>query len=734
MLSQTQERLLRWLGRFPRDLVSAWDVPRDISLPGLSEAMGVVRSALHAPLKAMVEQGFLESRLAHVIGGGARRRNVYHLSAKGWQHLGDLPEEENPASAAAKRGTFTGTFPPLVPIIGRATEINQIIEAINTDNNAVVTGLPGIGKTSLARAAAEELSDAGRNIAWTKCTQFDDLSALLSGAFDGAEPPADITAAQAWLRRKIGRGVLIIDELQEVHERHQASVFSFLDEIISAEMAIIIVCRAPSPIEAKNSFAIGELDSNSALAMLGDDLPEESRQKIIDVLGGYPLALMLHDSESDIPTIGDDISQFIEKTVMDSLPEECVFGLDELAAQPIPVGVERLQHGETVGILDDHALLRWSDLDSSSVELQHLVRQVRRAMWDEETTRRVHTQAAERWAEHPESQARFIELHHRLEAEDDDVATFLEFHSDELGRCDDGALAALLHDGIEKMPEVAALWQLAAKTALDRAETEVASELLSNMPDSDAAPALSLRARLELQLGNGQIADQLFEQSEASALPAEKVRIVIANLTRALDDRLPLGLPAIGLSEIINALKELTLDELTPEKKQRTLVAIASIRHIIAILENDYSAAKKIRLGLSGLASEDDPLLKEMELRATLAQSEYDTEDWHRESEHLRRFIDETSGIRAVSLRLALVEKLFQHQPEAAAELIDECDVDMPVGPTARRLTAKLWYWRGALNSSRGLECWREAIHQWRSAECVHAAQELTQKMHEMLR
>ena len=44
MLSRGQERLLRYLGTFPDALSKAWDVPRDVSLPGLSDAMGVVRS------------------------------------------------------------------------------------------------------------------------------------------------------------------------------------------------------------------------------------------------------------------------------------------------------------------------------------------------------------------------------------------------------------------------------------------------------------------------------------------------------------------------------------------------------------------------------------------------------------------------------------------------------------------------------------------------------------------
>ena len=34
MLSRSQEKLLRYLGGFPDALAQAWDVPREVSLPG----------------------------------------------------------------------------------------------------------------------------------------------------------------------------------------------------------------------------------------------------------------------------------------------------------------------------------------------------------------------------------------------------------------------------------------------------------------------------------------------------------------------------------------------------------------------------------------------------------------------------------------------------------------------------------------------------------------------------
>ena len=734
MLSPSQERLIRWLGRFSRDLNQAWDVPREVSLPGLSEAMGVVRSALHAPLKELVELDLLETRLAHVSGGGARRRNVYHLTAAGWNYLASLPAEENPAGAAAKRGLLSGNAAPLIAIIGRDEVMAEVIKSVEESGCAMVTGLPGIGKTSLLRAVAEELMDAGKDIAWARCTRFDDSTALFSGAFDGREPPTDPDATVDWLVRKVGRGVLIIDELQEIHSRHSGAILSLINEIIVRGPNLIIACRAPSPLASPKPIIIGELDEETALNLLGDEVDAELGAKVIASLGGHPLALKLHDPDSDYDTIGRDISQFIEQTVLDSLPGDCIDGLDELAAMPLPVGAERLRNDAAVGVLDDHALLRWSDEDASAVELQHLVRQVRREMWDEETARRVHAAAAERWAEHPESEARFVEFHHRLQADDEDVAAFITLHADDLGNCDDGALAALLHDGIDKRPEVDALWYLATKTALDRGESEVVEELFAQMPNPDTGTALALRARQALQQGRREVADALQEEAAATGPPDDRIRIVISHLARILDDRLPHGMPVIPSAEIKRRLAEVKLTEIGADTRQRALVAIATIQHRLALLEQDYSAAQKVRQQLGSLTDESDPLLTEMALRAALEVARWDTPDWHRESEAMRRHITSSPPLRALSLRLTLVEKIAEHDAGEARKLLNDAGEELPAGPTARRLQAKLWYWRGVLDSTDGLEYWREAIHRYRAAECAHAAQELTQKMHQMLR
>ena len=55
MLSDAQLQILARLAEFGTEVENSWDVPRALSLPGLAESLGVVRSALHAPLNALEE-------------------------------------------------------------------------------------------------------------------------------------------------------------------------------------------------------------------------------------------------------------------------------------------------------------------------------------------------------------------------------------------------------------------------------------------------------------------------------------------------------------------------------------------------------------------------------------------------------------------------------------------------------------------------------------------------------
>ena len=79
MLNDTERAILSRLSEYSEEIEDSWDVPRAISLPGLADSLGLVRSSLHKPLTKLEKDGLVFTRIAHVIGGGSRKRKVIHL-------------------------------------------------------------------------------------------------------------------------------------------------------------------------------------------------------------------------------------------------------------------------------------------------------------------------------------------------------------------------------------------------------------------------------------------------------------------------------------------------------------------------------------------------------------------------------------------------------------------------------------------------------------------------------
>ena len=121
MVTGPEARILARLATFPSSLESAWDVPREICLPGLSEYLGVVRSALHGPLNELEKKNLIIERKAHVIGGGSRRRKVYHITEAGRAECGDI---EIPAKK--KVGELLGNPPTQTFLRGRDSLIQEL--------------------------------------------------------------------------------------------------------------------------------------------------------------------------------------------------------------------------------------------------------------------------------------------------------------------------------------------------------------------------------------------------------------------------------------------------------------------------------------------------------------------------------------------------------------------------------------------------------------------------------
>ncbi len=699
MLPESQARILRLLARYPDELTEAWDVPRELSLPGISESLGLVRSALHDPLKALEDEGLVQTRTAHVIGGGSRKRNVIHLTAKGRQQ----------ASTLVTTSGHSMEIEATDGLHGRESELGQLESALS-DGAAILTGMPGIGKTALLQAlpsARYVTMDASM-----------DAQMLTASWLEIEDAPIDLEA-QVELLSAVSE-ILVADEVQDVHSRHQSAVHALLNNLIESNTSIAIGMRAPCPFD--NAITLSGIDAEAGQQLLGEEIDSETAADVCEALDGHPLALHLWTPSDDLPEASDAVQAFVEETVLSRLAEDARVSLDTLSAEPRPVMASHLDAIE-IDPLDNAALLRWPN---GRVEVQHLIRNVRRVAWDPPEA--IHRQAAERWSEIDDGEARWFEAYHRTMAGEDTTDFIVENSASILS--ESAAAAALLDDVLHMLPDAHELRRMAARLALERGEPDIAADYLSDLPQ----PNHALLARLHRSQGNLAAAEEAESKAQSSASKANAAQMHLSRMAALLDDRLPSETG--DLDAVEKGLSSVQLSNLEDSQKRSAIVLMAMLRHRMAMLRGDGDAAAAVRNDLTELADGGDPLIDRMSHLEALHLSDPDGSKRLEAEGAMRRLVGRTSEtLQRVSLGLALVQAQARSNPPGAATTLETLrSLPLPLDQAAgRRLDALLWYWHGELESTNRLAYWREAILRFRRAECPRAARSLTVILHKAL-
>jgi len=728
MLSEAQTRLLRLLATFPDTLEDAWDVPRELSLPGLAERLGVVRSALNPPIASLEKDGHVLTRKAHVIGGGHRKRTVIHITEKGRK----IATEFEPEEKIEAIGEFQGKMPTLTDIHGRESLLLDVMNGLENGATLQVVGLPGIGKTSLLRVLAENALSEGWNVNWITMQSFHDVGKLSSELLSLGDGPKDVEAAFSEVLDIAKNTLFVVDELQAVHERHKTEVLTLMSLLAESDaVTLAIGCRAPTPIETGTVFKIDEISEDDARKLLPEDLEDSVAQQVISGLGGHPLALKLWQPGHSLPEADDRIQEFIRTDVVEKLPTEEITTLDELAASPLPILADQMSNDEGVEPLDEAALLRWN---GEALELQHLVRNVRRTMWSDDEARNIHSSAAKYWAQRIEPEARVHEAHHRVQAanseSEDEVSTSLEDGIQDMLTIDSAAAAAIISDAIRILPNANRLRLLSAKVAIERGEGELAEKELSKC-DKDIQKEAQwrlLNARIKRLGGNFDEANKEEQLVLEEADPTLASKIRLNRLILGLEDRLPGTTEEKTRDAVEKGISEVDLSALTANNRKAALVTIAAIRHSLALEAGNPEVAAKIRTDLATTASPQDPLIEEMSARAALVFGGDPT--------RVRSLISRTSNpLRRCALGLLLVNHANQQNDSDIAEILAAVEHPPDMGTTtARRLSAQHWYWRGLVDSGQRVKCWQEALHRFGMAECANAYIQLQHKLHDAIR
>jgi len=694
-------------------------VPRALCLPGIAEAIGVVRSALHLPLKELENSRLVTIRTANVIGTGSRKRKVVHISEEGRRILADQ------SRTIIKRGQSHGPLPEEVSLHGRKSQIEQLLEKIISGNSILLNGLPGIGKTSLARTVSSELLNLEWTVRWATCTVDTDVGAISSMWCNNPSSQSSDAIAESL---DSSQTLLVLDEIQQLSERHIGSVRKLIVECSRKESSVLAIVRAPSPLGEIHGFEDYRLDgilADEAISLLPEEIEKSEAIEVAKALGGHPLALHLWSPEDVLPERVEAVQSFVESTVFNRLSSEGEKSLDELCISPLPLKISEMSSHTGLSELDDSAILRWS---FENVEPHHLIGNVRRASFGDNELSEKHLEMASIWASRKGNRARRIETFHRLSSGEDIDEKWLLKKISEIASLDNSAAAVLIEEAI-KHYEKDSLREMAVGIALERGEENIASRHLVEIPESPKKNLLSARlARIE---GDYSSAEKLEELAIAGLDKKDKIRAQINSLVRLFDDRLPGQIEQDLSRRIRKGIDSVDFSDLSTDDREVASLSLDLLLHAFSLEIGDLSSAAVARDSIENRLGLDDPRLTSLDLRARLSakvDGRISSSSLDSARHHIETSDDVLDKIRTMHMAL---EASFPDPPDWLSKAHSEAPIRKLRSDlfAHRRVIAQWWFWSGQLDTESRLWNWREAIDRFRAAECINASNQLLSRL-----
>mgnify|MGYP001604664449 FL=1 len=724
-------RILRWLESHPASLESAWDVPRSLSLEGIAEGIGVVRSALFQPMSALEEKGLLFTRQAHVLGGGRRKRKVIHITEQGRAFVLENSDEKV-SSRQDSSPKILGQAPTLTALFGREKETKLLLKHLHSGKQIHLRGLPGIGKSTLARSLAELMAKEGKEVRWAGIDAYTDVSVLMQRFGFETAAMLDVSAYVSLFINQ-PETILIIDDIQSVSDRHKDAFTQFFSSLEEMNIPTILIGREPQPFTTEGPvLSLGPLETKQAIQLLGEEMGDEKRIEIAERLGGHPLAILMYDDSTPLPEESDDVRTYVEQVVLGEVTADVHDAMPPFIMLPFPVPAERMVIPDDVSLLDEHALLRWIPNDLS-MEMQHLVRNVCRSNLSDDELDKLHLESIKHWSQYSDSFSSIAEFHHRIQRGEQDIGSALSQQATVLMHERSGSFATLLDEAVLLQPENIELIGLATQHALNRAELNIAKEYLSQAEDDSKLDHLRLQiAHFEGKKGT----IESFEESyQALEEPNEKLRLQLSVLSRALDD-----LVGENTSEQLNLLERMMLDIVPPEEpsvRQIVLTSIVVMKHSIALQKEDYTGASFLRDQLISIASEHDTLVQFLSAKASVAAAQPNTMQFALTIKEVERISEQLKPpLYKASLQLLLSEALFETEPYRAQHIhstIDIAQIESVESATANRLVARWWALRSVLEPQQKIPSIREAILRFRLSGCPNRARGLSKQLHQSM-
>ncbi len=725
MLTPAMLRILRWLDEHSAALESAWDVPRSISLEGIADGIGVVRSALFQPMSTLEEDGLIQTRQAHVIGSGRRKRKVVHITQDGrkqiQQNTEEVPDRRSRTSLKLK-----GQVPEYTILHGRQSEIESIQEALERNAPVHLRGMPGIGKSTLARSVVQELAGQGIQVHWVQLDAYCDVHEAMQRMEVETPQILDVEGYASLFEQE--NMLLVFDDVHAISSRHQSSFSNLFQGLQNHNIPFMLLGRDRDTFSIEGEYVdLGPLEQADAIELLNPELGDE-RASIVDTLGGHPLAILLYDASTPLPETNQGVRTYVEQVVLGDASSEVHEAMSPFLVLPFPVPAEKMPDPNHVPLLDEHTLLRWGVRDST-MEMQHLIRNVCKSSLEDSEIDALHLSAIVHWEKEDDAIASILELHHRIQRGETEVSSHLSVRANELMDAYSGAFATLLDDALANEGENLELIELASQHALNRAEVEVARDYIQNFDDPQLA---NIRLQIMQFEGKKDIMEELESMLDGVEKPEQKLRIQLSVLSRSIDD-----MSSNSNEEDFNRINRLIDQVNLPDKeneRQVILTTIVVMRHSLAIERGDIDAANFLLDQLKGIALASDPLIQYLTTKTELKSVDARSANAAltlRNAELTASQLQQP--LYKASLLLLICEQLVETQLPRAQLLHEQIDIQfietMDV-PSARRVVAKWWEVKSMFDEKNRIFALREAILRYRSVGCPNRARSLSKRMH----
>ncbi|MBT5255405.1 MAG: hypothetical protein HOL72_06540 [Euryarchaeota archaeon] len=377
--------------------------------------------------------------------------------------------------------------------------------------------------------------------------------------------------------------------------------------------------------------------------------------------------------------------------------------------------------------------MRWTK-NNEKMEVQHLVRNVRRSILSLEALRELHHKAILHWQQSASSDEEKVGLlYHRVAAEDENLKFHFEREVEALLTTQSAAISVVLQEALEIHQEDADLHYMAAHVAIQRGEVGHAETHLQHLLDDSRGAEIALA--ISLQQGRISEAEELIRDGLELAEPEEKTRLALTAASRCLDDRIGTDLNPNISKQINQYLKKITLPK-QPDKRTAVLISMSLIKHSVALLDEDLEGAAEIRKTLAQIGGIDNGMLLALEIKSQLIAAKNNLSDIRDVIDKASTAIEkQPSKLHSDALRMSLVESIIEFDSGSAEKVFNEINSPQKGHAIAaqKRLNARWWTMKSILNPSMAIVALREAISLNKATGCHHAAKQLTARLHKLL-